>query len=211
MRSKLTLSMLAAITVAMIGAPLRAVDQAEVAQIGEPAPSFELLDLEGNTYKLEDFAGQIVVLHFQSCTCPWEAAYRPILNALAAQSQFGPEEVEGEIVQPVQFIAINSNNGEDIEQIAEYVEQAPIDYPVLKDAGNEVADLYGAQNTPHIFVIDADGILRYKGGIEKAPIRPSECGNTDEQYLESVLIALINEAELPVTETESKGSAIKRQ
>ncbi len=209
MRSKLTLSMLAAVTVAMIGAPLRADDQAEVAQIGEPAPSFELSDLEGNTYKLEDFAGQIVVLHFQSCTCPWEAAYRPILNVLAAQ--FGPEEVGGEMVQPVQFIAINSNNGEDIEQIAEYVEQTPIAYPVLKDTGNGVADLYGAQNTPHIFVIDADGILRYKGGIEKAPISTSECGNSAEQYLEPVLTALINESELPVTETVSKGSAIERQ
>ena len=209
MRSKLTLSVLAVVTAVMIGAPLRADDPAEVAQIGEPAPAFELPDLQGNTHKLEDFAGRIVVLHFQSCRCPWEAAYRPILNALAAQ--FGPEEVEGEMVQQAQFIAINSNNGEDAELIAEYVEQTPITYPVLKDAGNVVADLYGARATPHIFVIDADGILRYKGGIEKAPISTSECGNSDEQYLEPVLAALVNESELPVTDTMPRGCGIKRQ
>ena len=76
--------------------------------------------------------------------------------------------------------------------------------------GAKVADQFGAQTTPHVFVINKEGVLVYRGGIEQAPGRPSDCGQMQEQYLEPVLVALTEGKPLPYTETKSKGCGIKR-
>ena len=51
--------------------------------IGEPAPSFTLQAVDGKSHSLSDFEGKTVVLHFQSCKCPWDVAYQDQLNQLA--------------------------------------------------------------------------------------------------------------------------------
>ena len=70
--------------------------------------------------------------------------------------------------------------------------------------------MFGATTTPHIFVIDEEGTLVYRGGIEKAPSSPSQCGQMKQQYLEPVLTALVADQPLPYTDTKSKGCSIKR-
>ena len=53
------------------------------AVVGQPAPSFTVTDIQGRQQRLADYKDKIVVLHFQSCACPWDSAYQPILNRLA--------------------------------------------------------------------------------------------------------------------------------
>ncbi len=179
-------------------------------EIGTPAPQFELTDSSGQVHKLSDYKGKLVVIHFQSCVCPWDQAYQPILNRLA---KLGPTGGPGEVGDRMVFLAINSNRSEDVDQIGAYVKAASIAYPILKDPVNEVADAYAAQTTPHIFVIgdDDEQTLLYKGGIEKAPLSPQDCGFSDEQYLEPVLGALLKGEAPPQSETQSVGCSIKRQ
>lgn len=181
-----------------------------VAVVGSPAPQFELPDIEGQTHKLADYKGQVVVLHFQSCRCPWDVAYQPILNEVA--HKFAAQHEQGRIAQPVTFVAINSNRAESVQVIKEYADEGKITYTVLKDTGNKVADLYKAQTTPHIFIIAADDTqtLVYAGGVEKAPLSPREVGQSREQYLEPVLDALGAGQKLPVSKTQSIGCSIKR-
>lgn len=212
-RITLGLTIVAALTLAplTLAGEKSSEEEAELPKIGELAPAFELTDLEGETHRLEDFRGEIVVLHFQSCRCPWDVAYQPMLNELAAK--FGPIEKDGETIERVHFLAVNANRNEDSELIDEYAtdEDGGIGYPVLKDEGNKVADLYRAMTTPHIFIIDAEGVLRYKGGVEKAPRRVSKVGKSEEQYLEPALEALLAGSEPPFTETIEKGCSIKRE
>jgi len=85
-----------------------------VLELGQPAPNFTLEDYNGNEVSLSDFAGKAVVIHWQSCNCPYDVAYQPYLNELA--ERFADAE-EGEM--EVQFVGINSNRTEDVEQIAE--------------------------------------------------------------------------------------------
>ena len=177
------------------------------AKIGEEAPAFTLKDVvDGKDVSLSDYKGKIVVMTFQSINCPWdkyreEAGYQRVLNQLA-------DEYES---KDVQFIAINSNSDETVEQVKEYAENSPVPYPILKDPGNVVADEYGGVTTPHFFVIDKEGKLVYMGGFEQAPNTPEQCGEMEEQYLVPVLDAVIEGKDLPFTVTKSKGCTIKRE
>ena len=178
------------------------------AKVGEAAPDFELADVvTGETRSLADYRGEkIVVVTFQSVKCPWnwmrpEAGYERVLSPMA-------EEYAD---RGVQFLSINSNQSESIETLKSYQEKHQLAYPILKDPGNEVADLYGARTTPHFYVIDQDGVMRYIGGYEAPPSNPKMCGEMDTAYLRPVLDALLAGEELPVTETKSIGCAIDRE
>ncbi len=179
------------------------------ARVGEPAPSFELRDSDGTLRQLSDYKGTILVLHFQSCICPWDAAYQPILSALA--KQFRQTNTDGS--RRVKFLAINVNWSENTDQIRRYISQTGTPYPILKDNGRSVADIYGATTTPHVFVIhnDEEQTLVYKGGIEQAPLSPPHCGESREQYLEPVLQALLDGTAPHVNETQNVGCPIKRE
>jgi peroxiredoxin len=175
------------------------------AELGEAAPGFELKDLQGQTHKLADFKDKIVVLRFQSMHCPWDrmrpsGGYERMLSPMA-------KEYAG---KDVVFLGINSNKNESVEKLKAYAEKHEIPYPILKDPGNKVADMYGARTTPHMFVIDREGKLRYRGGIEENPPTPEDCGKMDEQYLRPVLDALISGNEVPYSDKPSKGCSIKR-
>lgn len=188
-------------------------DEDKGPEVGKAAPQFELKTADDKVVKLSDFKGQIVVLHFQSCGCPWETAYQPTLEKISQQYAFDAEKVDehGNKVRRVQFIGINSNKNESYEDINKRVEEFTITYPILKDPGNKVADAYHAETTPHIFIIDEEQVLRYKGGIEKAPVEPGEVTKSEEQYLEPALQALLKGETPPFTDTVSKGCSIKRE
>lgn len=184
--------------------------------IGQAAPDFTLKDVDGKEVKLADYRGKIVVLHFQSMNCPWDAGYQPILDKVA--SGYQPAKTDKAADEPkdagkpeVVFLAINANHNEKAEDLKAYHDKAHMTYPILKDAGNKVADAYAAQTTPHMFVIDEKGVLRYKGGVEKAPVSPKDVGKSKEQYLGPVLDALTQGKEPPYTSTQSHGCTIKRE
>ncbi|WP_428386362.1 redoxin domain-containing protein [Mucisphaera sp.] len=174
--------------------------------IGKAAPQFDLKDVvTGETVSLYDHQDKIVVVIFQSIHCPWDrmrenGGYQRYLSPLA----------EKYADHNVQFVAINSNSNETVEQVASYATEHNIPYPILKDPGNKIADRYGARTTPHTYVIDENGILRYMGGLEKAPLTPEDCGKMDDNYIVPVLDAIIAGEEPPFTQTRSKGCSIKR-
>jgi len=213
-------SLVAAVAMTGLLATMVAADhhqkQMQPPEVGKPAPSFELQDLSGKTHQLSDFEGQIVVLHFQQIGCPWEANYQSYFNELS--KQYGGENQKAR----VQFLAINSNRTESVEELKQYQagelsndatagEHPPVAYPVLKDPGNKVADKYAAATTPHIYVIDEDGTLRYRGGVEAPPGSLNQATRMDQQYLRPVLEALGQGSEIPVKQvTKSKGCGIKR-
>lgn len=170
-------------------------------EVGKPAPSFDLKDLDGKDHKLADYSGKIVVIQFQSATCPWERAYQPIINDVANKYKD----------KGVVFVAINSNHNEAVDKIKAKAAEEKMPFGILKDTGNKVADAYDAQTTPHIFIIDGKGVLRYKGGVEKAPENPKGAGKSKEQYLVPAIDALLAGKDPAETSTKSIGCSIKRQ
>ncbi len=68
--------------------------------------------------------------------------------------------------QQVEFLAIDSNQQDSLAEIAHFAESHKIVFPVKKDPGNKVADLFGATRTPEAYVLDREGVIRYAGLID---------------------------------------------
>lgn len=176
------------------------------AAIGDAAPAFALPDVVTQSQvSLADHQGKVVVVMFHSINCP----YYKMHQDKGYDRVFVPM-VEAYKDKDVVFVGINANNNESTDKIKAYIQKHNIKYTVLKDQGNKVADAYGAKVTPHVMVIDKDGKLRYRGGVEKASRNPADAGNSDTQYLAPVIDALLEGSEPPHTETKATGCGIKR-
>jgi peroxiredoxin len=133
-----------------------------IIQTGQPAPDFELPDLQGHLRRLSALRGQVVVLNFWSAECPWAERADHVMEAY--RQQWGEE---------VTVWPIASNMNEPPELLAESAEERGLPV-VLRDGRHKVADQYRAQTTPHLFVIDQQGILRYQGALDDTNFRQRE-------------------------------------
>ena len=164
-RSASTLCLAAAIAVLVAAAPKTA------PEIGGPAPSFELKDLDGKTHKLSDFKGKNVVLEWYNPGCPYcKGIYE---SGVVTKTLEGMKAIKGDHV----YIAVNSTGNMPEDQVADQsrrlLEKSGLDgkVPVLLDHDGTVGKAYGARTTPHMFVIDSKGVLRYAGAYTDDPLR----------------------------------------
>ncbi|HEV8231728.1 MAG TPA: redoxin domain-containing protein [Thermoanaerobaculia bacterium] len=170
---------------------------AEAPAIGAAAPSFQLTTLDGKAFSLSSAAKdhKAVVLMFISTQCPYSNAYndqmRDLANAYAGRG--------------VLFVGINSNKTEDFADAIAHAKAHGHTFPIMKDPGNKVADLYDARRTPEVYVVDPQGKLRYHGRITEDHENPSSTPDL-KNALESFL------AGKPIARTETKafGCTIKR-
>jgi peroxiredoxin len=166
-----------------------------LARVSKPAPEFSLPDLEGNTHNLVDLLGQIVVLNFWSAECPWAQRVDGSLHALRV---IWPEDVV--------YWPIASNVNESLELISTTAAQH--DQPVvLVDRDQVVADMYGAVTTPHFYVIDRQGVLRYAGSYDDVTFRQR---TPTRSYLEEAVSALVAGLHPDPVKTPPYGCALVR-
>jgi peroxiredoxin len=165
-------------------------------QINDLAPDFELPDLNGNFHTLSHYHGKIVIINFWSAECPHsERTDQHLLMLL--------EVWNGEVV----LLPIASNRNESAEMVAEAAESRRVPQ-VLIDSEHSVADLYAALTTPHIFVLDRAGILRYRGAVDDITFR--QPGAT-RFFVKEAVEALLR-GDLPASgETPSYGCTIVRE
>lgn len=127
-------------------------------ELNRPAPDFCLPDLAGRTHCLAGHRGRIVVLNFWSAECPWaERADRELLACL--------RDWDGE----VDLLTLAANASETDEACAAAARTRGL--PLVLRAGPEVLDAYAALTTPHLFVVDRDGVLRYRGALDDVTFR----------------------------------------
>jgi peroxiredoxin len=130
------------------------------AEIGEPAPAFTLADSTGKSHALADYRGKIVVLQWINPTCP--VCRRVCSTGLVTAMRKQLDEITPGVV----YLGINSTHYMEPSVGEAYFKTHKIDAPVLIDRDGKVGHLYGAKRTPHLFVIDAEGVLRYQGAID---------------------------------------------
>lgn len=170
---------------------------AEAPAIGAAAPDFQLTTLDGKPFSLASATkeNKAVVLMWISTQCPYSNAYnvqmKEMANAYASKG--------------VLFVGINSNKTEDAEKAIAHAKKNGHTFPILKDPSNKVADLYDAQRTPEVYVVDSTGKLRYHGRItedhENAASSPD---------LKNALDALLAGKTVAKTVTKAFGCTIKR-
>lgn len=131
--------------------------------VGQPAPAFVALDSKGQQHKLADLKGKVVVLEWTNHECPYvKKHYTSNMQNLQKQAkQMGV----------VWLSVISSAPGEQgnvsgarADELTASRQAAPT--AVLLDPQGTIGKAYDARTTPHMYVIDARGILRYAGGID---------------------------------------------
>ena len=162
-------------------------------KINQPAPNFSLPDLQGNTRDLEDYRGQVIVIDFMSAECPWSA--RADKGLLAALQPLGEQVV---------FLPVASNANETPEQISEAAQERELPR-VLLDREQIVARRYQAKTTPHIFIVDAQGRLRYRGAYDDVTFRKRE---PTRAYARAAVQALLAGKDPQPAQTQPYGCTI---
>ena len=164
--------------------------------INQPVINFQLPDLQGKTHSLDDYLGRIVIVNFWSCECPHsERADGLILGWLKAWT----EEVE--------LLSIAANQNEAAQNVEEAARNRGIP-TVLIDAGHEMADLFEAVTTPHVFVVDKDGVLRYRGAVDDVTFRHRVASRF---FLKEAVDSLLKGHSPTLTETPAYGCTIVRE
>ncbi len=158
LRLTCTLLVAAAATLA-VQSPARA----DVA-VGAAAPDFSLQDLDGKTHTLAEYRGKVVVLEWINPNCPFSRRHA------TEKTMVGTEARHPGVV----WLGINSTASSSRDFLApaahkKYDAEKGIDYTVLLDASGTTGHAYGAQSTPHMFVIDEKGTLIYNGAIDDDP------------------------------------------
>ena len=166
-----------------------------LANVSQPAPDFSLPDLANEIHRLSDQLGRIVVLNFWSAECPWAQRVDDSLTSLRST---WPEDVV--------FWPIASNANESPEQLAAAANKLGLPL-LLLDGDHAVADLYGAVTTPHLFVVDRQGLLRYAGAFDDATFRQRV---PTRSYLEEAVATLLVGEQPDPSETTSYGCALVR-
>jgi peroxiredoxin len=166
-----------------------------IIQAGSLAPNFTLPDLEGSMHELDELKGRVVVLNFWSPECEWsERVDRELIAFMVAWED------------EVTCIWIASNANEPREMIERVSEGRGIPL-VLLDPEQQVADQYGAQTTPHIFILDRDGRLAYQGAWDDINWRQRVA---TQVYVPQVVQALLQDQSPPYTESQPYGCVLVR-
>lgn len=151
----------AALSAFFLTAPVTAQSRGEPARarIGAEAPTFVLPALDGQAHSLAAHRGKMVVLEWISPDCPYVAKHhernptvRDLLDKFRSRG--------------VVWLAVASREAADPSRLAARAEAWGLTFPVLLDPDGVVADAYNAHATPHVFVIDPAGVLRYSGAID---------------------------------------------
>jgi peroxiredoxin len=177
------------------------------AELGSAAPDFTLKDLDGKPVKLADFKGKTVVLEWFNPDCPFvKAAHTkgPLVDTAKKQTAKG-----------VVWLSINSGapgkQGTGVEKNQAAVKTFGLVNPVLLDESGAVGKAYGATNTPHVFIINAKGVLVYRGAADNSPDGEgqSPTGGTLINYVDAALADLAAGKAVGTPESKAYGCSVK--
>lgn len=169
--------------------------------IGRPVAAVTLRDAQGRTVALRDVAGgRAAVVAFTGTECPLANLYLPRLVELE----------RGYRGRGVAFLAVNANAHEGAAEVAEHAQGHGVEFPVFKDEGNAAADRLGVERTCEVLLIDASGVLRYRGAIDDQFERGTRRGEPSRRHLIEAIEAVLAGREVAVASTEVIGCPIER-
>ena len=166
------------------------------------APDFTLANYDGKTVKLADYAGKIVVLEWFSYECPF-ARYN-YEKTTAVNDLVNRFKDKG-----VVFLAINSTGHQESAKNKEFAEEFKVSHPILNDSSGTVGKAYGAQTTPHAFIVDTKGNIAYSGSFDNAPIGKIPEGAQYVNYIDKALGELTAGKTISISETKPYGCSVK--
>ena len=188
----------------LAGAAVPAADEPQVAQ---PAPDFSTVDSHGQMRHLADYRGKVVVLEWTNAECPYTRKHYESGNMQSLQSLARDHGI-------VWLTVISSAPGKQgyvdgagADQLTKTRHAVPS--AVLLDPSGNVGRLYHAKTTPHMFVIDARGELRYMGGIDSIATPEVSDIPKAEPYLKEAMLAVVDNQPVAHPVTRPYGCSVK--
>ena len=184
-----------------------ATTRAEAPTVGSAAPDFALTDSSGKTHKLSEYKGKYVVLEWTNPGCPFVRKHYDAGNMQKLQAEY--------VKKGVVWLAVDSSApGKEGYLEGESAKKAKDgDYAaasaLLLDPDGKTGHLYGATNTPHMYIVDPEGKLVYSGAIDSV----ASADKSDIAKATNYVRAALDEALTgkPITKTSSKayGCSVK--
>lgn len=175
--------------------------------IDQPAPDFTLKDIDGKDVKLSQFKGKYVVLEWVNYDCPFVHKHYSSGNMQKLQANFTKKDV-------VWLSICSSAPGKqghfpiaDLKKRMVTEKAVPTDY--LVDENGAVGGLYQAKTTPHMFVVDPKGILRYAGAIDDTPSTKAADITTATNYVAAALDAMLAGKSVAMKSSTPYGCSVK--
>ena len=169
--------------------------------IGDTVPTFTLTDTEGMEHSVPAADAPPATVLIQTCNhCPYVVAWNPRLRQVA--EDYAPSGVR--------FLAVSSNDAtrypaDSPERMTQFVREQDWPIPYAYDESQEVARALGAERTPHVFVLDGEQRLAYRG----APDADHEDPSQDAAWLRDALDAVLAGREVERAETPVRGCTVK--
>ncbi|MBI4392670.1 MAG: thioredoxin family protein [Euryarchaeota archaeon] len=169
-------------------------------KIGSAAPPFVLPCVDGKTHALPDFKGEALLVVFSCNHCPYVQSYEERLIAIGRDY----------VARGLDFVAVNSNEIENYpeDDFAHMVERAKAKgytFHYVRDESQEVAESFGAQCTPHVFLFDHNRRLAYQGRIDDN----RDATQVKRHELREAIEALFAGRPVGLEETPAFGCSIK--
>lgn len=165
-------------------------------QINKPIPNFKLQDINGDIHFINEYLGKIIIINFWSCECPHSERTDKAILSMFVQWR-----------DDVGLVTIASNRNESLSEIKKVAETRAIP-KVMYDADCQIANLFEAVTTPHVFVINRTGILVYQGAVDDVKFRQK---NPTRFYLDEAIESLLAGHLPEVQESPAYGCAIVRE
>jgi hypothetical protein len=179
----------------------------EEPQIGQPAPDFSATDSDGKVRRLADFRGKTVVLEWTNSDCPYTRKHYSSGNMQNLQEL---ARQRGVIWLSVISSAPGKQgyvSGPEADVLSRSRHAVPT--AVLLDPSGDLGRLYHAKTTPHMFVIDPRGELKYMGGIDSLATPDVADIPRAEPYLKEALLAVADDKPVAHPVTRPYGCSIK--
>lgn len=175
--------------------------------IDQPAPEFTLKDVDGKDVKLSQFKGKTVVLEWVNYDCPFVHKHYSSGNMQKLQGIYTKKDI-------VWLSICSSAPGKqgyfptaDLKKRMAEEKAVPTDY--LIDENGAVGKLYGAKTTPHMFIVDSKGVLRYAGAIDDTPSTKAADIEKATNYVAAGLDALVAGKSVAVKTSMPYGCSVK--
>jgi len=190
----------------VLGAGLPRTAQSQ-ATVGESAPSFTLPDTDGEQHRLSDYEGKYVVLEWLNFECPFVGKHYGTGNMQQLQKTYTEKGV-------VWLSIVSSAEGKQgyyppKEMKAQRQKRGAHMSAILMDPSGEVGRTYGATVTPHMYVINPEGTLIYKGGIDDKSTTDEADVKGATNYVKNALTQAMNGNEVDPKTAAPYGCSIK--
>ncbi|APB33200.1 peroxiredoxin [Gloeomargarita lithophora Alchichica-D10] len=197
----------AAVVVTGIAVSTLTVNTSAAVRVGNPAPDFTAKTSTGQTVRLSDHKGKVVVLEWTNHECPFVVKHYGTGNMQKLQQEAKAKGVVWLSVvssAPGQqgFVTADQANG-----VVKDKKATPT--AVLLDPDGSLGKMYNARTTPHMFVIDKSGKLQYMGAIDDAPSLADQDVSKANNYVRTALGQVMVGQPVTTSTTQPYGCSVK--